>query len=90
MVSQIAPRPAASLMSSQSSLHPFSTHRSYRQLMAGLSFDERIARMRDQNARAQILNDGPAVKEEHTLAMVNRFDLHFALGARLTMSRARR
>jgi hypothetical protein len=30
--------------------------------------------------RTQILNDGPAVKEEQTLAMANRFDLHFALG----------
>jgi N-acyl-D-amino-acid deacylase len=80
MVAQIAPRPAASLMSLQSSLHPFSTHRSYRQLMAGLSLEERVAKMRDPNVRAQILNDKPAVREEQTLAMVSRFDQHFALG----------
>jgi hypothetical protein len=59
MVSQIAPRPAASLMSSQSSLHPFSTHRSYRQLMAGLSFDERVARMRDQTCGRKSSMTGP-------------------------------
>ncbi len=47
MVAQVAARPAASLMSLQSSVHPFSTHRSYRQLMAGLNHDERVARMRD-------------------------------------------
>ena len=80
MVAQVAPRPAGSLMSLQSSLHPFSTHRSYRQLMAGLSFEERLARMRAPEVRAQILSDKPAVREEQTLAMVSRFDQHFALG----------
>jgi N-acyl-D-amino-acid deacylase len=80
LVAQVAARPAASLMSLQSSLHPFSTHRSYRQLMAGLNFDQRLARLRDPVVRAQILNDTPAVREEQTLAMVSRFDHHFALG----------
>jgi N-acyl-D-aspartate/D-glutamate deacylase len=67
-------------MSLQSSLHPFSTHRSYRQLMASLSLAERVAKMRDPNVRAQILNDVPAVKEEQTLALVSHFDQHFSLG----------
>src|SRR5580698_3362268 len=80
MVAQVAARPAASLMSLQSSVHPFSTHRSYRQLMAGLSHDERVARMRDPQVRAQILNDAPAVKEEQTLGMVAGFQHHFSLG----------
>jgi N-acyl-D-amino-acid deacylase len=80
MVAQVAARPAASLMSLQSSVHPFSTHRSYRQLMAGLNFDQRLARLRDPNVRAQILNDQPAVREEQTLAMVSHFQHHFALG----------
>jgi len=77
---QVAARPAASLMSLQSSLHPFSTHRTYRQLMAGLSLEERVARMRDPNVRAQILSDQPAVREEQTLAMVSQFEHHFPLG----------
>ncbi|MBV8452380.1 MAG: amidohydrolase family protein, partial [Deltaproteobacteria bacterium] len=68
------------LMSLQSSLHPFSTHRSYRQLMAGLSLPVRVAKMRDPNVRAQILNDQPAVREEQTLAMVSQFEHHFPLG----------
>jgi N-acyl-D-amino-acid deacylase len=80
IVAQVAARPAASLMSLQSSLHPFSTHRSYRQLMTGLSFVERVDKMRDPRVRGQILNDQPAVKEEQTLAMVSQFEHHFALG----------
>jgi len=80
MVAQIAARPAASLMSLQSSVHPFSTHRSFRQLMSGLSHEERVTRMRDPQVRAQILNDAPAVKEEQTLAMVAGFQHHFSLG----------
>jgi len=80
LVAQVAARPAASLMSLQSSLHPFSTHRSYRRLMAGLSFAGRVARMRDPDVRSQGLDDQPAVKEEQTLAMVSQFEHHFPLG----------
>ena len=80
LVAQVAARPAASLMSLQSSVHPFSTHRSFRQLMNGLNHQERVARMRDPQVRAQILNDAPAVKEEQTLAMVAGFQHHFSLG----------
>jgi N-acyl-D-aspartate/D-glutamate deacylase len=80
LVAQVAARPAASLMSLQSSLHPFSTHRSYRRLMAGLDLDERVKRMRDPAVRAEILADTPAVKEEQTLGMVASFQHHFALG----------
>ncbi|MGA2409742.1 MAG: amidohydrolase family protein, partial [Candidatus Binataceae bacterium] len=80
MVAQVAARPAASLMSLQSSVHPFSTHRSYRRLMAGFNFEQRLARMRDPQVRAEILNDQPAVREEQTLAMVSHFQHHFALG----------
>jgi N-acyl-D-amino-acid deacylase len=80
IVAQVAARPAASLMSLQSSLHPFSTHRSYRQLTTGLSLPERVAKLRDPTVRALILNDQPAVREEQTLAMVSQFEHHFPLG----------
>lgn len=80
MVAQVAARPAASLMSLQSSLHPFSTHRSYRRLLAGLDHGERVRRMRDPQVRAEILADAPAVKEEQTLGMVASFQHHFSLG----------
>jgi N-acyl-D-aspartate/D-glutamate deacylase len=80
LVAQVAARPAASLMSLQSSLHPFSTHRSYRRLLAGLDHSERVKRMRDPQVRAEILADTPAVKEEQTLGMVASFQHHFSLG----------
>jgi N-acyl-D-amino-acid deacylase len=80
ITAQVAARPAASLMSLQSSLHPFSTHRSYRRLMNGLSLPERVAKMRDPSVRAEILNDQPAVREEQTLAMVSQFEHQFPLG----------
>jgi len=80
MVSQVAARPAASLMSLQSSVHPFSTHRSYRRIMAGLNHAEVVKRMRDPQVRAEILADTPAVKEEQTLGMVANFHQHFIMG----------
>jgi N-acyl-D-aspartate/D-glutamate deacylase len=80
MVAQVAARPAASLLSLQSSLHPFSTHRSYRRLMAGLDFAQRVGRMQDPRVRAEILADAPAVREEQTLRMVSDFQNMFPLG----------
>jgi N-acyl-D-amino-acid deacylase len=80
MVAQVAARPAGTLMSLESSLHPFSTHRSFKRLMAGLSLAERVERMRDPAVRAEILADTPAVKDEMTLEMVSGFHNHFSLG----------
>jgi N-acyl-D-aspartate/D-glutamate deacylase len=80
MFAQVAARPAGTLMSLQSSLHPFSTHRSYKRLLAGLDLAERVKRMRDPTVRAEILNDTPAVKDEMTLEMVSGFHNHFSLG----------
>ncbi len=80
MVAQVAARPAGSLMSLQSSLHPFSTHRSYKRLLSGLNLAERVQRMRDPAVRAEILNDTPAVRDEMTLEMVSGFHNHFSLG----------
>ena len=81
MVAQVAARPAASLMSLQSSVHPFSTHRSYRQLMAGLNFD----RARRADARPAM-----CVRRFSTTRLPSRksrpsrwsadFQHHFALG----------
>lgn len=79
MVAQVAARPAGSLMSLQSSLHPFSTHRSYKRLLSGLNLTERVQRMRDPAVRAEILNDTPAVRDEMTLEMVSGFQNHFSL-----------
>ena len=79
IVTQVAARPTAVLMSLESSLHPFSTHRSYRPLVK-LSPRERVARMRDPKVRAEILADAPAVKERDTLGLVTNFDHFFPMG----------
>jgi N-acyl-D-amino-acid deacylase len=79
ILTQVPARPTAVLMSLESSLHPFSTHRSYRPL-ARLSLEERVARMREPALRAQILADAPAVRERDTLRLVTMFDSYFPLG----------
>jgi len=79
IVTQVPARPTAILMSLESSLHPFSTHRSYRPL-AKLSPRERVARMRDPRVRGEILADAPAVKERDTLGLVTNFDHFFPMG----------
>lgn len=79
IVTQVPARPTALLMSLESTLHPFSTHRSYRPL-AKLSPKERVARMRDPKVRAEILADSPAVRERDTLRMVTNFDNFFPMG----------
>ena len=74
MVAQVAARPAASLMSLQSSVHPFSTHRSYRQLMAGLSHEERVARMREW-FQLGIGNDAWASPQRSVYEALDELDL---------------
>jgi N-acyl-D-amino-acid deacylase len=78
IVTQVAARPTGLLMSLEASLHPFSTHRSYRPL-ARLSLAERVERMRDPKVRAEILADQPAVRERDTLGLVTMFDSYFPL-----------
>lgn len=79
ILNQVPARPTGILMSLESTLHPFSTHRSFRAL-ANLSLSERVARMRDPRVRAEILADSPAVRDKATLRMVTMFDTIFPLG----------
>jgi N-acyl-D-amino-acid deacylase len=78
VVSQVGVRSAGQLQSLQSSLHPFITHRTYR-TFAHLGLEERVARMRDPEVRAQILREGPAVRERMTLGFVTNFENFFPL-----------
>jgi len=78
ILTQVPARPTALLMSLESSLHPFSTHRSYRAL-AQLNLRQRVERMRDPQVRAEILADKPAVRERDTLRLVTMFDSYFPL-----------
>jgi N-acyl-D-aspartate/D-glutamate deacylase len=76
---QISARPIGMLMGLESSLHPFITHPTYRRELAHLPIDERVARMRDPRVRAQILSEGPGVKDKPTLRFVTNFGKYFQL-----------
>jgi N-acyl-D-amino-acid deacylase len=76
---QVPARPTGILMSLESTLHPFSTHRTFKAL-DGLKLDEKVARMRDPKLRAEILADNPSVRDRETLRMVTMFDTIFPLG----------
>jgi len=78
VVSQVGVRSAGQLQSLQSSLHPFITHRTYRSF-ANLSLEERVAKMRDPNIRAQLLREGPAVREKMTLGFITNWENLFPL-----------
>src|SRR5271156_4800774 len=79
VVTQVGVRFPGQLQSLQSSLHPFITHRTYRSF-AHLSLEERVAKMRDPDIRAQLLREGPAVREKMTLGFVTNFENFFPLG----------
>ena len=79
LVPQIPGRPTGMLMGLQSSLHPFITHPSYREI-AHLPLDERVATMRDPQVRARILAEEPSVKDRVTLYLITNFAKYFALG----------
>lgn len=74
LVPQVAARPTSLLMGLRSSMHPFMTHPTYRSLDK-LSFEEKLARMRDPQVRARILSEQPGMK-----GMLERFDEYFQLG----------
>src|SRR5713101_9218900 len=76
---QISARPTGMLMGLQSSLHPFITHPTYREI-AHLPLDERVAAMRDPQVRARILAEEPTVKDRVTLYLITNFAKYFALG----------
>ena len=79
LVPQIPGRPTGMLMGLQSSLHPFITHPSYREI-AHLPLAERVATMRDTEVRARILSEEPSVKDRVTLYLITNFAKYFALG----------
>jgi N-acyl-D-aspartate/D-glutamate deacylase len=79
VTTQVGVRFPGQLQSLQSSLHPFITHRTYKTL-AHLPLEERVARMREPEIRAQLLREGPAVKERITREFVTNFENFFPLG----------
>ena len=76
---QISARPTGMLMGLESSLHPFITHRTYKSI-AHLPLAERVAKLREPDIRAQILAEGPSVRERATRHFVTNFSKFFPLG----------
>jgi N-acyl-D-aspartate/D-glutamate deacylase len=76
---QISARPTGLLMGLESSLHPFITHPTYKTI-AHLPIDERVAKMREPEMRAQILSEEPSVHDKATRFMVTNFSKFFPLG----------
>jgi N-acyl-D-aspartate/D-glutamate deacylase len=80
LVPQVAARPACILMGLETTVHPFSTHRAYRSLVGRLPLAQRVARMRDTEVRARILNDEVGLKDPLGRHYLTLFDSIFALG----------
>lgn len=76
---QISARPTGMLMGLESSLHPFITHRTYKSI-AHLPLAARVAKLRESAIRAQILAEGPSVRERATRHFVTNFSKFFPLG----------
>jgi N-acyl-D-aspartate/D-glutamate deacylase len=79
IVPQVASRPTGMLFGLQSSLHPFSTHPTYRSV-AELPLAERVARLRDPAVRAQLLSEQPATKNRIAVTLMQRWSQIFPLG----------
>jgi N-acyl-D-amino-acid deacylase len=76
---QVAARPAGLLMGLESSIHPFVVNKVYRTL-AHLPLEERVARMRDPEIRASILDDETPVASPMVRFMTSSFHKLFPLG----------
>lgn len=72
MRGQVAPRPVGMFYGLDLSLHPFSSHPSYKAI-ANLPLAERVAKMRDPEFRAQLLSEQPEDTNPTTLALIDAF-----------------
>ena len=72
-------RPTGMLFGLQSSLHPFTTHPTYR-AMATQPLAERVARLRDPEVRAALLAEEPATRNRIAVSLMQRWDQIFPLG----------
>lgn len=79
MRAQVAPRAVGALFGLDLSFHPFSLHPSFKPL-AGLSLNEKVARMRDPAFRSQLLRESPSDVNPVNLHIVNASRSAFPLG----------
>jgi N-acyl-D-aspartate/D-glutamate deacylase len=79
IVPQVSNRPTGMLFGLQSSLHPFTTHPTYRALR-DLPLPVRVARLRQPEVRAALLSEEPATNNRIAIALMQRWDQIFPLG----------
>jgi N-acyl-D-amino-acid deacylase len=79
IIPQVANRPTGMLFGLQSSLHPFSTHPTYR-AMADLPLAERVAALRDPEVRARLVAEEPFTKNPVARGLMQRWGQMFRLG----------
>jgi len=79
IVPQVSVRPTGMLFGLQSSLHPFITHPTMRQL-APLPLADRVAALRRPEVRAQLLAEEPVVNNPIARALMTRWSQIFPLG----------
>ena len=72
MRGQVAPRPVGMFFGLDLSLHPFSSHPSYKAI-AHLPLEERVARMREAQFRQQLLSEQPEDSNPVTLKLIASF-----------------
>jgi N-acyl-D-aspartate/D-glutamate deacylase len=80
IVPQVPCRPTGMLYGLQSSLHPFITHPTYRQMLADLPLDQRVTRMRDPEVRARLLAEEPSTGNVIARALMSNWTHIFPLG----------
>ena len=79
IVPQVSCRPTGMLFGLQSSLHPFTTHPTYRQL-ADLPLADRVARLRRPEVRAALLAEKPGTRNLIAIGLMSRWTQMFPLG----------
>jgi N-acyl-D-aspartate/D-glutamate deacylase len=79
IVAQVPGRPVGLLLGLQSSLHPFLTHPTYREL-SDLPHCELVARLRQPEIRERILAEEPGTRDRIARALMQNFSKYFPLG----------
>jgi N-acyl-D-amino-acid deacylase len=79
IIPQVSNRPTGMLFGLQSSLHPFTTHPTYRAI-AELPLAERVARLRDPEVQATLLAEEPYTKNKIAVGLMTRWNQIFPLG----------
>ncbi|NNE75405.1 MAG: amidohydrolase family protein [Acidimicrobiales bacterium] len=77
---QVAVRPTGLLFGLRSSFHPFMAHPSYRPLWE-LPLAAKVAKLRDPEFRAQLLDEEPHTTQKATIALATAWHQMYELGA---------